>query len=212
MSKGSIVTLTGPTASGKSTIEKELQSMGYGRAISHTTRRPRVGEVHGDAYHFVDSAQFEELRAAGEFIELIDLGTRRYGMSKAALHAAMAAGREGNGVIVVDPHGAAQIKAYCRQQGIHCFSVWVDCAPKEQARRWLTRTLSDLVIGPEAMDAQAERLSIMLTEEVQWRENARSWRIDNSWNYSIKLDTGSGFNPKDYAITVDSQLKRAQVA
>ena len=38
-------------------------------SVSATTRRPRPGEVDGVHYHFVDEAEFERMREAGELLE-----------------------------------------------------------------------------------------------------------------------------------------------
>lgn len=48
-------------------------------SVSHTTRRPRLGEQHGVDYHF---ATEEEMRAAierGEFLEFAEVHGNLYG-------------------------------------------------------------------------------------------------------------------------------------
>lgn len=162
-----IVTLTGPTAGGKSTLERELQALGFGRAISHTTRAPRAGEVDGEHYHFVDDATYDDMKLRGYFIETIELGTRRYALSAKSLQVAA---QQGNVVIVVEPHGAAQISKYCRQAELDMARFWVFCSPAEQARRWMNRVAGDLVVGyrDDVTKSAAERLSLMLTVEQEW--------------------------------------------
>jgi guanylate kinase len=171
----SVITLTGPTCAGKSTIERELQRLGCGRAISHTTRARRIGENHGEHYHFVTGEEFDRLEQAYEFIEVVTFGTKRYGMSKGAIHEALTRGE--HVAIVVDPHGAEQIGRYCIKERLpHC-AVWIDCDPKEQARRFMTRLTQDMLIGREAVDAHVERLGLMLSQETVWRQAARNNRI-----------------------------------
>jgi len=165
----SIITLTGPTCAGKSTIEAQLQQRGFGRAISHTTRSPRAGEVSGQHYHFVSDDEFTRLDGQGKFVEKIQFGSARYSMSADAIKTAQAA--SDNVVIVADPHGVDQIRNFCRKDGLRFFAIWVDCGEQEQARRWIKRMMSDMVMGKEVVGAYSERLAIMLGEEVQWRQN-----------------------------------------
>jgi len=196
-----VLTITGPTAAGKSTIERELQRLGCGRAISHTTRMPRLGEKNGVDYHFIFDQDYDRLRAEGEFIETIEFGARRYGLSKAALSQAMAAGQ--HVAIVVDPHGADQIHDFCHDNGLKCFGVWVDCDPVEQARRYIMRMTADLIMGKEAVGAHAERLGLMLSEEVQWRSEAAKGRIGPApfgcWDYAMKVANSDAGHPSEIA-------------
>lgn len=180
-----IITLTGPTAAGKSTVEAELAKLGCGRAISHTTRHPRVGEVNGREYHFVNEVQFADLEEHGEFIEVIDLGTRRYAMSQTALRAASRDFR--HTVIVVEPHGAQQIHAFCRKHRIPSMPVWISCSEATQAHRWVMRLAGDLVIGKEAVGVYAERLALMLTVETDWRRDAGLGFVDLDGSLSYEL-------------------------
>lgn len=183
-----VITLTGPTAAGKSTIEAQLRSMGCGVAISHTTRLMRSGEIDGKSYHFVSDVEYDRLKNSGAFIETIELGSRKYAMSKAALNKAVAEGQ--HVVIVVEPNGAGQIREYCFNNDIRAFSVWVDCGEKLQARRWVTRFVNDMVIGNEVVGNYAERLHLMMTEESDWRTLARRGSIDQRWLYQFKVDSG----------------------
>ena len=48
-------------------------------SISHTTRPPRPGEVDGRDYHFVPVPDFENMLAAGEFLESASIYGNRYG-------------------------------------------------------------------------------------------------------------------------------------
>lgn len=199
-----VVTITGPTGAGKSTIERELHRLGFGAAISHTTRLPRIGEHNGEHYHFVTDFEFDRLNSEGQFIETNELGTRRYAKSKSALRAALEPAK--HVAIVVDPNGAAQIHAFCRDSGIPVFGVWVDCDPTEQARRWVMRFASDMIVGKEAVGSYAERLSLMLTEEVRWRAAAASGRIGaqnlSPYSYSLMLRNSNSEDPRQLALQV----------
>jgi guanylate kinase len=157
-----IVTLTGPTCGGKTTLEAHLQAAGFGRVVSHTTREARPGEQCAVDYHFVNMPTFMTMVARGDFVETNQLGARFYGVSKEALAQAAAAGRT---VLVVEPNGAKAILDHCRVERIPHLAVWVQCEGDEQARRWAAR-----VDSREGWhEAVVERLGLMLGKEQCWR-------------------------------------------
>lgn len=205
-----IVTLTGPTCAGKSTVERELQAMGYGRAISHTTRTPREGETNGDAYHFVTPEEFELLDAQDAFVEKIDFGPKKYGMSKDEIHRCHRAYMDT--AIVVDPHGADQIRRYCRKANIPVASIWIDCGEQEQARRWISRTAEEVAKKNDAAVQPAiERLAIMMTEEMRWRSAAMGGTItrDGGEQYTA-FYSSLHRSAKDIADAIHSRLHRRE--
>ena len=69
---GKIFCVMGKSASGKDTIYRRLMEapgLGLERIVLYTTRPIREGEAEGREYHFVDSARYEALLAAGKVIE-----------------------------------------------------------------------------------------------------------------------------------------------
>lgn len=160
-----IITLTGPTCAGKTTLEAELTKLGVGRAISHTTRAPRAGEVDGVQYHFVSSETFDEMEMRGDFVESIAFGAHNYALSAVALE--LASHSFEHTVIVVEPQGARQIRNHCLRTGLECVTVWVGCDPRDQAHRWIERVKTDIEAGKD-VGAHADRLHLMLTEEIKW--------------------------------------------
>lgn len=68
-----IVVIMGRTSSGKSTVEKELEQIGFKRSISYTTRKPSIKngkqEEQGVDYHFVSEDKFMQLVENGAIIE-----------------------------------------------------------------------------------------------------------------------------------------------
>ena len=69
------ICLMGVSCSGKDTITKELQDMGYRRIVTYTTRNPRPNEVDGVDYHFVTKEQFLHMVENREFAEWRDYNT-----------------------------------------------------------------------------------------------------------------------------------------
>jgi guanylate kinase len=107
---GNIVVISAPSGSGKSTLGKRLVAAlpGLAFSVSHTTRPPREGEVHGRDYFFVSRPQFEEMIAAGDFIEWAEVFGHLYGTSKGQIDEALRAGQDI--LLDIDVQGHQQVR------------------------------------------------------------------------------------------------------
>ncbi|MEO8277676.1 MAG: guanylate kinase [Thermoanaerobaculia bacterium] len=88
--RGELFLLSAPSGAGKTTLIRSLiQSLAdSGRlefSVSHTTRRPRRGEVDGKDYHFVESQDFQQMIAGDQFLEWAEVHGNYYGTSTAAV-------------------------------------------------------------------------------------------------------------------------------
>lgn len=169
MSKGCVVVLTGPSCSGKSYLERALQMKGFGRAISHTTRAPRKGEVDGVDYHFTKRDDLQKMFEDGQLVEMVKFNDQLYGMHIASLRRAMEP--TGRVVIVAEPVGAHQIIEFCRNINLAVVSCWVACSIRKQAERFIAR------FGEVSKEAQVSRLATMMTTELEWRASASQGRL-----------------------------------
>lgn len=170
----SIITLTGPSCSGKSTLESRLNAAGFGKAISTTTRQPRPGEVHGEHYYFVTPEEFEAQEQAGAFVESIEFNSNRYGVTAAEMERLGAL--PGPVCIIVEPLGAIEIIRWTQKAGWKCLAVFVDAAPEVLAERFMARALRAIQAkggDPDQIAAEAKRLSLMLEVEREWVAMAR---------------------------------------
>jgi guanylate kinase len=96
---------TGKTSLAKALVE-QMPELAF--SVSHTTRAPRPGEQHGVHYYFVNQAQFDEMVAAGRFLEHATVFGNSYGTSRAVVENLM---RQGKHVILdIDWQGARAIK------------------------------------------------------------------------------------------------------
>lgn len=110
-----MIVLVGESASGKSSIERNLvDNYGYNKVVSYTTREPREGEVDGADYHFIDDATFYELECAGFFAETAMYNGWHYGTAKADC--------TDDKVAVLTPHGLRQL-AKIPNLDIHAFYI-----------------------------------------------------------------------------------------
>lgn len=96
---------TGKTSLAHALIER-MPNLAF--SVSHTTRAPRPGEQHGVHYYYVTHREFEEMVAAGRFLEYAKVFDNYYGTSRAVVENLM---RQGKHVILdIDWQGARSVK------------------------------------------------------------------------------------------------------
>ena len=170
-----VLTITGPTCAGKSTLAHQLlRQPGFARVISHTSRPPRADEQDGDAYHFVSAATFEKMVAENAFVERVSLDGRHYGTSASAFETCFA--HDCVAVSVCDPAGRAAIQAHGTLAGWRVISVWLDNPDTVIAMRFIDRLLAETAAAPNMQKKLREvygtRLAAMLGREQGWRREA----------------------------------------
>ena len=113
-SRGTLFVVSSPSGGGKGTIIRRVRedllesdaNLSY--SVSYTTRAPRQGEVHGREYFFVSRESFDEMVAAGEFLEWACVHGNFYGTSKKQIMEETAAGIDI--ILEVDVQGAASVR------------------------------------------------------------------------------------------------------
>jgi guanylate kinase len=104
-----LLVLSGPGGVGKSTIVKELKKeKNFYFSVSVTTRRPRLNEVDGIAYHFVSEDDFEKMISNGDLLEWAEFAGAKYGTPKAPVEVALSNGI--NVLLEIEISGARQIR------------------------------------------------------------------------------------------------------
>nr|CAH7714719.1 unnamed protein product [Callosobruchus chinensis] len=105
------VVFCGPSGSGKSTLLQRLMRDhpdAFGYSVSHTTRKPRPGEVDGVHYHFTTRDQMLEAIRDGQFLEHATFSGNMYGTSKTAVEDVAKTGKVC--VLDIDVQGVKQVK------------------------------------------------------------------------------------------------------
>lgn len=118
MQPGELFILSAPSGAGKTTLIQSLLAGGFAEhhgglafSVSHTTRKPRQGEVNGRDYHFVDHATFLGMIEADAFLEWAKVHDNYYGTSRQEVFPRLA---EGIDVLLdIDVQGAEQVVARC---------------------------------------------------------------------------------------------------
>jgi len=148
--QGKLVIVSGPTASGKSTLWHRLVSRPeVAFSVSATTRAPRQGEKDGYDYHFLSQEEFARRLAAGDFLEHAKVHGRFYGTLRSEVEVALAAGKDI--VLEIDVQGAAQL----RDCGLPMVSIFVLPPSREVLEQRLRARHT------ESEEEMAKRLSIV---------------------------------------------------
>ncbi|MGB0952132.1 MAG: guanylate kinase [Planctomycetota bacterium] len=148
-----LIVVSGPTASGKSTLWHRLvQRPEVDFSVSATTREPRRGEKDGYDYHFVDETRFRSWIEEGAFLEWATVHGKLYGTLREHIEASLNRGHDI--VLEIDVQGARQL-ADC---GLPMVSIFV----MPPSMEILKKRLRDR--GTETEEQMAKRLSIVERE------------------------------------------------
>ena len=106
---GIMVILSSPSGAGKTTLVNLLSNQDNFRiSISHTTRKPRSGEIPNKDYFFVNHNEFKRLIKNQEFLEFAKVFDNYYGTTRTPVIDNL---NKGNSVLFdIDWQGADQIK------------------------------------------------------------------------------------------------------
>ncbi len=173
LEKKLLITVTGPSLTGKTTMAQMLKEYGYEELVSTTTRPPRKGEVDGVHYHFVTREDFNKMDKNGEMIETVEVNGNFYGLSRKSLEDVL--GRGSNAVVVAEPQGVKQVQEYCSKHGLPTHSVFLDNPTELLVSRFLHRFANDDKVKQDekAYNAYVHRVIGMLTKEPkEWIEPA----------------------------------------
>ena len=106
---GAIIILSSPSGAGKTTLVKKLSSIeNFEISISYTTRIPRINEVNGKDYYFVNTNDFNDLIKKNELLEYAEVFSNFYGSSKKKVIDNLKFGK--NVIFDIDWQGTKQIK------------------------------------------------------------------------------------------------------
>ncbi|MFA6844029.1 MAG: hypothetical protein WCR33_06495 [Bacilli bacterium] len=137
-----MIVLTGPSASGKTSIViKLVKNYGYSKVITTTTRSPRVGEMDGVDYHFVSVIKFLKDKKNNEFIETIFYNGNYYGTTRSEI--------SGKKVLIVDIKGA---NTFYEELGNRLTFCYIDAKDEIKCQRMQERGDSESTIRSRIND------------------------------------------------------------
>lgn len=106
---GCLFVVSAPSGAGKTTLCRQIRNrfpkLRY--SVSHTTRKPRTGEIDGCDYHFTDKKSFEKGIAGRQWAEWAIVHGHYYGTSADFIDKELSAGHDI--LLDIDVQGAFQI-------------------------------------------------------------------------------------------------------
>jgi len=123
-----MILIVGESASGKSTIEKQLVKIGYDKIISYTTRPMRDGEIDGVDYYFISENTFLDGLDQNLFAEYTMYNGWYYGIAKEDCL--------DESVCVVEPHGFRQL---LKIKDLHIKSFYIQVPERVRLKRMVDR-------------------------------------------------------------------------
>jgi guanylate kinase len=153
MKKGLLFVVSGPSGAGKGTVCGEfVKKTDISLSVSMTTRKPRIGEIDGKNYYFVNEERFLKTVSDGGLLEYAKVYEHYYGTPKDPVTAKLASGRDV--LLEIDTQGAMDVKNAWPD------GVFIYLLPPSM--RELRRRLTER--GTESRDAIELRLSAALDE------------------------------------------------
>jgi guanylate kinase len=161
---GILFVISAPSGAGKTTLVEALrQTANLFYSVSCTTRAPRSGEIDGEHYQFLSTADFRARLEAGDFLEHAQVHGDFYGTLRDPVLTNL---KNGIDVLIdIDTQGAATIRncddAMIRQALTDIFIMPPDV---DELRRRLTKR------GTETAEQIDSRLATAVREMELWRD------------------------------------------
>lgn len=157
---GTLFIIAAPSGAGKTSLVKAISAKtdSTNVSISHTTRKPRHDEKNGEAYHFIDEAEFKSMVKQNHFLEYANVFGNYYGTSRDWVEQQLALSK--NIILEIDWQGAQQVKSQLRN------SVGIFILPPDY------HTLRDRLVGRQNDDQETidRRMSAAHEEMSHYKE------------------------------------------
>jgi len=152
--RGTLYIISAPSGAGKTSLVAALLDRidGLVLSVSHTTRKPRPGEVEGEHYHFVSAERFLDMIEASELLEHAKVFDNFYGTSRGAVLKQMAQGLDV--ILEIDWQGARQVRTTIPE----CRSIFILPPSRAELERRLRGRGQDdeTVIQRRLRDAESD--------------------------------------------------------
>jgi len=182
-----VVVLASPSGGGKTTIARtilERYPAKYGYSVSATTRRPRLDEKEGEAYHFLTREEFADWREQGRFVETAEYAGEWYGTLKSEVEKVLASGR--HVLLDIEVVGAQQV----RQTYPNAVMIFIlPSSPRVLVERLLQRKSE----SPAALLKRLERAMYELRATAIFDRVVKNDVLEDAVNQVIRIvDEGGG--------------------
>ena len=159
--RGVFLVIAAAPGGGKTSVSRALLAMEpeLALSVSATTRPPRPGEQEGVHYFFKTAEEFDAMAARGEFLEHARFLGRAYGTPRAAVEAALAAGRDV--LFDIEWQGHRQLKAKMPEDVVGIFLLPPSLEVLEQRLRGR---------GQDTEEEVRRRMAVAREEIAHWDE------------------------------------------
>lgn len=119
--RGLMLVLSSPSGAGKTTISRSLleRDSDLTLSVSHTTREPRPGEVHGEDYFFISQSEFQTMVDQDQFLEHALVFGNYYGTQKKPVEDVLQTGKDV--LFDIDWQGTQQLRQSARSDVVSVF-------------------------------------------------------------------------------------------
>lgn len=155
--RGLMLVMSSPSGAGKTTISRELMRLdgNLTMSVSATTRAPRLVEVEGKDYFFLDQDGFKKMMEQGEFLEHAEVFGNLYGTPRGPVDAVLS---EGEDVLFdVDWQGTQQLEESAGKDLVSIFIL--PPSNEELERRLKTRAQDTAEVVRGRMAKAADEMS-----------------------------------------------------
>lgn len=193
--------IAAPSGCGKTSLVKALleNSKNLAVSVSHTTRKPRKGEIDGENYHFVSNETFEQMISNNDFLEYAEVFGNMYGTAKTNIYEKLDSNI--NTILEIDWQGARQV----RQNMPEVISIFILPPSKNVLlERLTTRGQDDKATISERMENSEKEMSHYNEFGYLIINN----QFDSALNNLKAIIDDFGNNIKNNEFTLENQLLR----
>ena len=182
--KPHIVTISGPSLSGKTEFTKILQQeFNFNSVVSVTTRPQRSSEKNGVDYYFITPEEYSQLT----LIQKTDFNNYQYGVSEEEV-----INKQEKPILwVVAPKSIPQIEKYCEEKGFLLTKIFITNPPEVLFTRLFERFKNDKNATTETY---VNRLNSIVNIESNWVKEAND--ITSSLQYDFVYNSFNQENTK----------------
>lgn len=193
--------IAAPSGCGKTSLVKALleNSKNLAVSVSHTTRKPRKGEIDGENYHFVSNETFEQMISNNDFLEYAEVFGNMYGTAKTNIYEKLDSNI--NIILEIDWQGARQV----RQNMPEVISIFILPPSKNVLlERLITRGQDDKATISERMENSEKEMS----HYNEFGYLIINDQFDSALNNLKAIIDDFGNNIKNNEFTLENQLLR----
>ena len=193
--------IAAPSGCGKTSLVKALleNSKNLAVSVSHTTRKPRKGEIDGENYHFVSNETFEQMISNNDFLEYAEVFGNMYGTAKTNIYEKLDSNI--NIILEIDWQGARQV----RQNMPEVISIFILPPSKNVLlERLTTRGQDDKATISERMENSEKEMS----HYYEFGYLIINDQFDSALNNLKAIIDDFGNNIKNNEFTLENQLLR----